>query len=315
MFERILVPLDGSTLGERGLPHACRIAQAFGAKVYLLRVLDWTGGAARPTTLDPFEWQIRKAEAETYLEEKATELRTSFIQVASQTLEGRPEERIIEYSQEHRIGLIVMSSHGQSGLSGWNVGGVVHQVVARARRSVMIVRAYQPADNPPNYKRILIPLDGSTRAEYALPVAESLASSCEGELLLAQVVQRPELSRRTPPSPEDLELATRLTERNRLEASHYLNELKGRLKARAEARLVVGESVSSELHTLAEQAGVDLVVMNAHGYTGMARWPYGGVVASFLAYGTTPLLVVQDLPEDRIEPTRAELAAREQGGR
>jgi hypothetical protein len=73
--------------------------------------------------------------------------------------------------------------------------------------------------------------------------------------------------------------------------------------------------VSGSIYDLVDQVEADLVMMSAHGYTGKSRWPYGGLVISFIAYGNTPLFILQDLPRERIEPTEAELAAREVGGR
>ena len=80
--------------------------------------------------------------------------------------------------------LIILSSHGQSGLSEWNVSSVVQKIVLRARTSIMIVRAYQripPETAGLRYRRILVPLDGSQRAECVLPVAVTLARSHEAK--------------------------------------------------------------------------------------------------------------------------------------
>jgi nucleotide-binding universal stress UspA family protein len=59
---------------------------------------------------------------------------------------------------------------------------------------------------------------------------------------------------------------------------------------------------------------VDLVVLSAHGYSGSAEWPYGSVALNFIAYGTTPLLIVQDLVESEARRSKAEAAAAESKG-
>ena len=82
-----------------------------------------------------------------------------------------------------------------------------------------------------------------------------------------------------------------------------------------EERLLVSERVVGTLHELVEQEDIDMVLLSAHGYSAEARYPYGSVVISFVAYGTTPLLIVQDVPPERVVPTRAELAAQESGRR
>lgn len=317
MFQRILVPLDGSVLAECVLPHVAALARAYDSEVLLLRVQDSAGEITRPRPVDPLDWQIRKAESETYLQEIAGRLKNLGVKVQYDMLEGRAAEAIIKFAQNQDANLILMSSHGQSGLSPWNVSSTVQQVILRARRSVMIVRAYQPVTEDIadfHYRRILLPLDGSQRAASVLPAAESLARSYEAEIIIAHVVHQPEIVRRTPPSQEDLDLVNQITDRNREEMSRYLMELKSRLDVSVDTRSMISDKVAGSLHSLVEDEGIDLVIMSAHGYSGDPRWPYGSTVVSFIVYGTTPLLVLQDLPENRIQPTRAEEVVREYGG-
>jgi nucleotide-binding universal stress UspA family protein len=318
MFDSLLVPLDGSSLAECVLPHAAKIARASDSKIYFLRVLDPLGAATRPRTVDPFDWQIRKAEAESYLKKVASRFDDVGLRSHTEVLEGKAAENIIDFAHANRIDLIIMSSHGQSGISGWNVSSVVQKVILRAQTSIMIVRAYQ--HNPQDieafeYQRILLPLDGSQRAEYVLPLATSIASPGKTEIIIAHIVKKPEMPRRTPLSQDDMALINELTERNRVEASKYIEDLEARFDREVETRLFVSDHVGSSLHQIVEQDDVDLVILSAHGYSAESRWPYGRTVVSFIAYGTTPLLVVQDIPSDRIEPTQAELAAQEKGGR
>lgn len=318
MFDKLLVPLDGSSLAECVLPHAAKIARASDSQIYFLRVLDPISAATRPRSVDPFDWQVRKAEAESYLKNVASRFDEFGLRSNTVILEGKAAENIIDFAHTNGIKLIIMSSHGQSGISGWNVSSVVQKVILRAQTSIMIVRAYQ--HSPQNikdfeYQRILLPLDGSQRAEYVLPLATSIAGSGKTEFIIAHIVKKPEMPRRTPLSQEDMALINEVTERNRVEASKYIEDLENRFDCEVDTRIMVSDHVGSSLHQIVEQDEVDLVILSAHGYSGESRWPYGRTVVSFIAYGTTPLLVVQDLPSDRIEPTQAELAAQEKGGR
>lgn len=318
MFNQILVPLDGSSLAESVLPHTVAIGKASGADINLLRVLDPVGAATRPISVDPLDWQIRKTEADNYLRSIAKQLEEVGVRATTTVMEGKAAESVIEYAHDNQSDLIILSSHGQSGISGWNVSSVVQKIILRIRTSVMIVRAYHPAPEALDslrYRRILAPLDGSQRAEFVLPVVSALAREHESLVLLAHVIKKPEMPRRTPLSHEDVELLNQVTERNRQEVSRYLEEISGRMDVNVETRLLVSERVAGSLHIQVEQEEADLVILSAHGYSGETRWPYGSVVISFIAYGTTPLLVLQDLPSDRIEPSSAELAAREHGGR
>jgi nucleotide-binding universal stress UspA family protein len=318
MFTRILLPLDGSKLAECVLPHLVAIARISSPDVFLMRVLGPIGVSARMQMIDPVDWQIRKAEADSYLAEIEVRLQDAGLRVSTQLYEGRPAERIVEIAHTWNADLILMSSHGQSGLSPWSVSSVVQQVILRAHRSIMIVRAFQAVSadlTGLHYHKIFLPLDGSKRAEMPLPLAEALVRAHGSDLLIAHVVQQPQLPRQTSPSQEDLHLVNQLTDRNQEEALKYLDELKLRLDVRIETKLEISPKVSRTLHQIAEENDVDLAVLSAHGYSGDTRWPYGSVVVGFIVYGSTPLLILQDLPADRIESTRAEIAAQEMGTR
>lgn len=317
MFKRILLPLDSSKLAECVLPHLVAIARICEPEVQLLRVSEPFGVTARLRMIDPVDWQIRKAEAESYLSGIAARLQNAGLRVSTHLYDGRPAEQIIEVAHSWNADLILMSSHGQSGISPWNVSSVVQQVILRVHRSLMIIRAYQPVTaelTGLRYRKIFLPLDGSQRAEMPLTLAESLASAHSSEILAAHVVRQPELPRRTSASQEDLLLVNQLTERNRAEAIKYLEDLKSRINLTIQTKLEISSSISRSLHQIADENNVDLTIISAHGYSGDTRWPFGSVGLGFIVYGSTPLLILQDLPTNRIELTQAEIAARETGG-
>lgn len=316
MFNRILLPMDRSSVAECVLPHAVAFARAFESQITLIHAVDSPQRANWRRAVDPLTWQIRRAEAESYLGNLAAKLQKANLSAEKQILEGDAAEGIIEFSRKAEAPLIMISSHGQSGLSGWNVSSVVLKVILRASTSVMIVRAYQPTPMEMTglrYRRIVVPIDGSRRAECVLPMARALTRFHEAQVLLAHVVRRPEMPRRTPPSREDIELADRLVERNRTEAIQYMEDLRSQLSGQVQARVLVSDHIAATLHELVEQEKIDLVILSAHGHSGLTRWPYGSVVMSFITFGTTPLLIVQDLPPNEIEPSPAEIAAKEQG--
>lgn len=317
MLDHILVPLDGSSLAECALSHTVALAQAFNARVTLLQVLGRTQTTDRLQSIDPLDWHIRKAEAGSYLDEVVTRLQKANLQTEKAVAEGRAAERIIEFARNQNASLIVLSSHGRSGLSGWNVSSVVQKIVLRACMPTMIVRAYQSVASDLTglrYRRMLVPLDCSQRAECVLPLATTLARFHESQLLLAHVVRRPEMVRRAPPTQEETKLVTRLTEYNRLEANKYLEQLQSRLSPDVHLRLPINDNAAATLHKMVELENIDLVVLSAHGYSGETKWPYGSVTLNFIAYGTTPLLIIQDLSQDELESTQAEMAAREYKG-
>jgi nucleotide-binding universal stress UspA family protein len=189
-------------------------------------------------------------------------------------------------------------------------------VVLRAHKSFLLIPAYKATSaNLPDlrYRRVLVPLDGSERAELVIPVVAALAARHQCELVLAHVVLRPELPRRATASTDDHALAEAVAERNSAEAARYLAEVHQRLTLPATTRLLVSDHVANALEELAAQEQVDLVALTAHGHSGGMARPFGSLAIHFIAYGNTPLLVVQDLPRHEIGPTAAEAAIREHG--
>jgi nucleotide-binding universal stress UspA family protein len=316
MLNRILLPLDRSPLAECVLPHAVAVARVFESQVTPLHVLETAGASRWRRSVDPLNWQIRKVEAKTYLHDLTLRLRQAGLVAEPQILEGAAAEQVIDYTRNNAIQLTVLSSHGQSGLSNWGVSNVAHKIVLRVCTSIMVVRAHQPPSidlTGLRYHRLLVPLDGSQRAESILPVAETLARAHQAQILLAHVVRRPDVPRRTPPTHEDVELVDRLVQRNRAEATQYLDELRSRLSGEVEMRLLVEDHVAATLHELVDQEKIDLVLLSSHGCAGHIRWPHGSVVSSFITYGTTPLLIMQDLPQDDPALVQDETAAQEHG--
>lgn len=318
MFDKILIPLDGSPLAETVLPHVIALARGYESDIYLLRVLDPQGVPTISGSRDHLEWQIIKAEAKAYLNNIRDRLQEIDLHPEIHIMEGSAAESILEFSADHDINLMVLSSHGQSGISGWNVSSVVQKIILRARTSVMIVRAYHPFKGgltELQYRRILVPLDGSLRAEVVLPVVNKLASEQGSELIICHVVRRPEMPRRIQLSQEDIELSEKVTQRNRIEASRYLEQVNSIVDAKTDTRLIVDDSIVAPLYELVEQEQIDLVVLCAHGYSGGTKWPYGSTVISFIAYGNTPMLIYQDLDKNQMEGTLVEEIAREAGSR
>jgi nucleotide-binding universal stress UspA family protein len=147
------------------------------------------------------------------------------------------------------------------------------------------------------YRRILVPLDGSRRAECVLPFAGVLAGQPETQLLLAHVTPRPFVFHRLPPSDNENASMEWLIGRNRARAALYLKEVAARIGPGADTTLPVSDSIELALHQLVADEAVDLVLFSAHGQSGQSQWPYGSVVSNFITNGSAPLLIVQDMPQ------------------
>jgi nucleotide-binding universal stress UspA family protein len=313
MFKHLLVPLDGSALAEAVLPFLGALARAFPASATLIRVLEKVQVEGCTQPVDPLEWQMCKAEAESYLQRMQRRTQDLGLRTETALLEGDPAQRITEFIHSRSVDLLVASSHGRSGFTGWNTGGVIQKVINRARISILIVPVYKPAAASGEwpFRRVMVPLDGSRRSECVLPPLMRLHRAHPLELLLTHVVRVPEMPRRPLPSPSDRELAERIVRRNQEEAAGWLESLRATFDGSARVHLQVSEDVAACLHDLVQDEKVDLVVLSAHGFAGKSRWTYGSTASSFLGYGTAPLLIIQDVPAERVAPSEAETAAAE----
>ena len=323
MFDSILVPLDGSQLAECVLPHVLAIARSFDAEITLLRMLEKKQAGTSAQLFDLVNWQINKTRADLYLEKTKAWFQESGIRVRRKLMEGLAADGITEYAQNQGMKLIVLSSHGRNGLTQWGISSVTQKIILSAQTSLLIVRAHQHGIHSGEssesllYQHILVPLDGSQRAENVLPIITQLAQFHKSKIHLVQVIQTPEMARQMPPVPEDIDLSNRVVARNREEAEHYLEQLKSRsyLEGIAvQTHLITSDNAAVALHQLVEQEQIDMVALSAHGYSGNHQWPYGSMVNNFIMYSKVSLLVVQDLPAKQ-EPTSSAVQSSERAER
>lgn len=300
MIHRALVPVDGSPLAEQALSHAAAVAHAFGSVIHLLRVQEpetGTGGFS-----DSVSWRLNRAEAGSYLERLAERLRRSGRQVETSLAEGRAADEILKCASDCGADLIVLATHGSTGQSRFRLGGTAQKVISQAGGSVLVVRT---SDEPgagldeARTERILVPLDGSQRAQWALGLSASIARVLRSELLLVHVVDTRQLQGQAPATSDERELASRVADRDRRLAEEYLGQMEALLAGSGLAvrtLLLDSPNVAETLCQVARDERVSLVAMSAHGSSGAAPWPYGSVADRLIAHGTTPLLVFQDLP-------------------
>jgi len=319
LFSHILVPLDGSEVAERALPHVVVMARVFDAEVSLLHVMEPPADSGFEQFLDILSWHIRESEAESYINQQADRLRDEAqIDARVHLLQGKAAERILDHAHSHNVDLILIGSHGKTAKEEWNLSSVVKKVVARAYTSIMLIPTREAEEvglTDLDYRRILVPLDCSPRAERVLPEATHLAGQLNADLLFAHVVKEPEMPYATMPAEEDRQLIERIEERKHEQADRYLSTLPLRIDAAAQTQLVTSTKVERGLHAMVQEQDVDLMVLNAHGRSGSTRWPYGSTTAHFIEHSSIPLLVIQDLTIEAMQLTEAERAAQSQGKR
>jgi nucleotide-binding universal stress UspA family protein len=301
MLKTILVPLDGSALADRALPVALALAAKCDGRTVLVR-------AALAHTLpgvDPTEAQVRAiAEAEDHLAVAAGRLTAQGHAVETAVPYGEPADAIIEEIQIRRPDLVVMASHGRSGLGRWVYGSVADAVLRRAEVPVVLVPAAGEQPWPTNRApRILVPLDGSDLAAEALGPASELARQFAAELVLLSVIQPP-----TYAYAEGFDYVVFEPEEERAAVAGDLEAIAERLRGdglTVSIRTAVGFAPAT-IAEIGREERIDLIVMATHGRGGLARLVLGSVATGTLQRAGLPVLLVRPA---NVHPASAEPAS------
>jgi nucleotide-binding universal stress UspA family protein len=146
MYRRIMVPLDGSKMAECVIPHVETVAKLSNASVELVHVIEpvelpTRGGLA--LSVDDLK-QIEehsKQEAENYLREIVGRLKSAGIKSHSKLLTGKAADSLVDYIQENNFDLVIMATHGRSGISRWFWGSVADKILYSSQIPVLLVRS------------------------------------------------------------------------------------------------------------------------------------------------------------------------------
>jgi nucleotide-binding universal stress UspA family protein len=294
MYERIMVPLDGSNAAEMVLPYAEEIAAKFNSEIALVSVAEPT-----PAESD----HLFRAYLTTIQEKVRTELGNWGAKLGTpvtiEVLAGKPAQEILSYAADKNVSLVVMASRGTSGQGPWRLGNIAAKVLRATTKPVLLVRKGAPAEGLQRkglIKKILVPLDGSKVAEQIVPHAEELARGMGAELILFHAYETflgviSGEAMVTMPAEEIKEV-----NKNREEdAKAYLKTIAGTLR---EMGLTLSEVVASGdpadgILSYAESDAVDIISMSTHGLSGIKRWVFGSVTDKVLHAGDMPVLVVR----------------------
>ena len=298
MYRTILVPLDGSAFGERALPMAASLAPAANAQLILM----CAASASVFPGMDATDAQVQAvAEAQAYLLALATELSSQCLRVDVAAPYGDAAESILLEIDLRHVDMVVMCTHGRSGLGRWIYGSVAEQVLARSPVPVLLVRhsgEIATLGPGPEQASLLVPLDGSIFAETALPHAVALARTFGGSILLLRTVEESMMARRYPSMAVLREAFTE----DRRAAKSYLEGVAERLRHEGVAvhTMVLKGWAADVIAYRGAALGPKLIVMATHGRTGAARWLLGSVAQEVVRRSPLPILLVR--PAEQADP-------------
>jgi nucleotide-binding universal stress UspA family protein len=292
MFTRILVPLDRSPLAEQALGQAAAIARASAAELDLVLVNEPEDAAVN----------------ERYLESVADELRAgASLTVTCAVMRGTPAETICARARDVGASLIVMTSHGRTGLSRAWLGSVADAVVRGSTVPVLLLR---PVDTPADrlaarrlFEHVLVPIDGSESAAGVLDAAADLARCSGAPVTLLRVVQPvPILAAYDinqpmafPATVLDGEATAHVAQSAAGQMEEMARTVRERGNVKVDAQVIVGGRVAESIIDFAHGHAVDVIAMSTRG-RGASRILLGSVADKLLRASGLPMLLRRPVP-------------------
>ena len=278
MYQKLLVPLDGSQLSEQVVPYAGLLGKALQTPIELLRVFDpvpeqW-GDPLQGRYLDQIASSFR-TEAIDYLNHIRISHLDSGVDVSCAAHEGHAASLIVSEAEKEPNTLITMATHGRSGISRWMMGSVTDKVLHASSAPLLVVRS-QDAGAPANEVRltsVIVPLDGSSLAEQSLPHVVALAQALDLSVNLVRVTPHHEA--------ESIDYLRKVGEELRKQGVPSVDE-----------RLLHGHPAAA-INDFALEVDDNLVVMTTHGRSGIGRWALGSVTDRVVRHCGDPVLVVR----------------------
>ncbi len=309
MYDRILVPLDGSRLAEQVLPYVTRISAGMGIPVHLMQVVP-----PRPEMImaDPVQGGNRSEIAGLAFERTIKYLKNvlektdwSRSQVTHRVYEGEALHHIIEEADKSPVTLVATCTHGRSGVAGWLMGSVTNKVLHSTKNPMLIIRSHI-GGNPEGSAKletIIVPVDGSSLAEQVIPHVAALANSLDLGVTLLRVANTAEefsafagYQRLDGVSALHVQNFEGVAKQAGNQALDYLKGLEESLRrygvASVDYRIERGQAAQAIIRVAAETPD-NLVAMTTHGHSRSVRWALGSVTERVVRYSGDPVLVVR----------------------
>lgn len=303
VLNRILVPIDFSDFSDAALLYAVEMARAFDAELHLLNVmpnpaLAYPEGYAfvapdeglEETVLRELRKKPAVPESESLTVQHAVRVGTAFVE-------------IVKYAEEHDVDLIVLGTHGRTGVTHMVMGSVAEKVVRKAGCPVLTVRPIEGRDTHfGEIQRVLVPMDFSEHSEIALLYGCELARQSDAELHLMHVLADPAVEH------PDFGLSM-------IPVGQLQDELRERVEQDLEAleipevakdltihRVLRTGVAFSEIIHYAETENIDLVIVGTHGRNALAQLLIGSVAEKVVRRSPCPVLSVRHPEHEFVMP-------------
>jgi nucleotide-binding universal stress UspA family protein len=283
--KRILVGYDFSEISARALGHALGLATASGASVVVFNAF---GEALElPAAANEAERAARAA-----LEQALAPHRRADLELTAVARWVEPAVGIIQAALDCKADLIVLGTHGRSGVARAFLGSVAETVVRASTRPVLLIRGVREGAAPPPVsaipRRIVVPTDFGEASERSLDEAVELAAQVGASITLVHAYMNPVQA-----TPSGFPVSVDLL-------GQTLASTAIALRQRVEARKASGVSIATEfeqapaapvVHEIVERTDADLIMLGTRGRSGLGRMVLGSVAEAIVRHATRPVLV------------------------
>lgn len=290
VLKTILAPVDFSPRSRRAAQYAAALAQKFEADLELVFALE-------PLPADSMLEQPRRTHgntelarrAETMLRELAQTEIPSGVRVTTHVLRGKAAAEIIATAQQRQSDLIVLSTHGYSGVQRLLLGSTAEQVIRHAPCAVLTLRDRPQSPASTRIRRILAPVDFSPPSREALRYAVEFAGAFDADLTVFHAVL-------SLPPPRRLAAFARGLEVEALKQAR--EDLAALVKAEVRGAIPVSTKIAAGIprDAIVRVAGrlkADLIIVATHGRTGLERWMMGSTAERVVRHAPCPVLVMR----------------------
>ena len=290
VFETILVALESTALDEALLSQVLRLARREDVRLVLAHVVhpseggEYGGEDDQPLTL-------RLESAKRRLKVIAERLRAEGIEVVERVVLGEPSERLLLIASEVEASALALATHGRSGPARWLSGSVTESVLRNATLPVLVTNpAHAQPEGKSGFKRILVPLDGSPRAEGILAQVRRFALLYDAEVTLLRVGVQPAVPpMEVPLTASGFPLLRDSLSKSLSDALRHLSGVK-----EVSTRVMFADSAAGGILEVLESGEFDLVALGTHGRGGIDRFLFGSTAEETARKSPVPLLIYRD---------------------
>lgn len=303
MFTRILIPLDGSQISERGLQVAQQIAPRTNPELFLLHVVDPSREAAahmHQSYLNGVAENCRQ-----FISKQTSRTGTGITKVTPVLLHGDPVTEIVNFAHKSEARLIIMSTRNRTGIRRWALGSVSEKVYRQTDCPCILIGANGDSGPAPAGKsigRILVPVGSFADQKKFSSYAEAFDTRIVSEVIFLQVAP-PILSideaeyQKVAPEFTRSAYADRLEQSQKEEAMKHLASFTSIIKSKgiATTAVVMVGSTADSILKYARESNIDLIALPAEGQSAFGQWILGKLSKTLLREGRTPVLIVKPL--------------------